>query len=137
MKRNDPISHLMTRDPFCVQRGQPISEVRRLLAEHTIHHVPVVDGKRLVGMVSSLDLVKLAWGSTDSRWFDAIVDHTKALADVMSADPVCLRATQTVREAAEVLAEGKFHGLPVVDVEGNLVGIVTSTDLIRYLLAQY
>lgn len=137
MKRNEPVSHLMTRNPFSVQRGQPISEVRRILAEHAIHHVPVVDGKRLVGLVSSLDLVKLAWGSTDGRGFDAIVDHTKTLADVMSADPVCLRASQTIREAAEALADGNFHGLPVVDAEGDLVGIVTSTDLIRYLLAQY
>ena len=42
-----------------------------------------------------------------------------------------------MRSAAELLGEGTFHSLPVVDDEGRLQGLVTSTDVIRYLLAQY
>lgn len=137
MKRNESVTHIMSNTPVSVQRGQPASEVRRIMGEQGFHHVPVVEGKRLVGMVSTTDLVRLSWGANDPRSLDALLDHTVKLSDIMTADPVCLRTTQTVRDAANVLAEGAFHAVPVVDASGDLVGIVTSTDLIRYLLEQY
>ena len=55
----------------------------------------------------------------------------------MSKNIVTIKPTTSIREAAEMLAEGDFHSLPIVDKEGNLQGLVTSTDLIRYLLKQY
>jgi len=54
----------------------------------------------------------------------------------MKADPVTMPVTGTVRDAAQLLSSNGFHSVPVVDGK-NLAGIVTSTDLIRYLLDQY
>ena len=65
---------------------------------------------------------------------DATLDHTVTLEEVMKKDPVSVSAHGSVRDAAEMLANGEFHAVPVVDGK-RLVGIVTSTDLIRYLLA--
>ena len=48
-----------------------------------------------------------------------------------------LNETDTIRQASEILAEGKFHSVPVVDKQKQVVGIVTMTDLIRYLNDQY
>lgn len=137
MKRNEPVSHLMTHNPYAVQRGQPVSEVRKIMAETGVHHVPVVEGKTLVGMVSMTDLVRLSWGAADGRGLDALLDHTVELDQVMTRTPVHVRQSQSIREAAELLSPGTFHAIPVVDEAERLTGILTTTDLIRYLLEQY
>lgn len=55
---------------------------------------------------------------------------------VMAKTPEVISSEATVKEVAEILSKREFHALPVVD-NGDLVGIVTTTDLIKYLLAQY
>jgi CBS domain-containing protein len=104
-----------------------------------IHHVPVVSGTKLVGLLSAVDLASLSLTSfgSDERTNDTILDNQFSVEDVMSKNMVTIKPTTSVREAAEMLAEGHFHSLPIVDEEGNLQGLVTSTDLIRYLLSQY
>ena len=56
---------------------------------------------------------------------------------LMQKEPVSVRENAPIREAAEVLVHRNFHSLPVVSDGHKLVGLVTSTDLIRYLLAQF
>lgn len=139
MRRNEPIAHIMSSNVLAVQVGQKISDVRRILAEHKIHHVPVIDGKRLVGVMSTTDLIRLSFGTygADERSLDAILDHQFKLADVMQSSPITIDSKDTVRTAAQCLQKGTFHSLPVVNKDHELVGIVTTTDLIRYLLEQY
>lgn len=139
MKRNESIKTLMTREVVTVQLGEAPSKVRAVLQAGRFHHLPVLDGKRLVGIISSVDFMRAslaAWG-TDERSLDALLDAQLRLSDLMRADPKTVRETATVRDAAQGLAHGEYHSLPVVDASGALVGIVTSTDLIRYLLEQY
>ncbi len=135
MKRNEPIAHVMTRDPLHVQHGQPVSAARKLMAEHGFHHVPVCDGKKLVGVISAQDILARSWGASDDRSLDTLLDHTVKLDEIMTKSPTTVGSKDTVRAAAEVLSKGAFHAVPVVD-HGELVGIVTSTDLVRYLLEQ-
>ena len=139
MRKNEPVKHIMTTDVKAVQVGQKLSDARHIMAELGVHHVPVVDGEKLVGVVSTTDIMRLSFGlgSADPRQLDAVLDHTYALKDAMHGEPVTISDGGTVRDAAEALKGGKFHSLPVVDGSGNLAGIVTSTDLISYLLEQY
>lgn len=138
MKRNDPISKITTTELQTVHLGQKLSEVRRMLAENPYHHVPVVSGKKLVGLLSATDMVQLSLAiyGVDERAVDAMLDSQHTIESVMTTDLTTISAKDTVRSAATVLGEGKFHSLPVVDGE-DLVGLVTSTDVIRYLLEQY
>lgn len=139
MRRNDPISKLMTKNPTAVQVGQAPSSARILLTQHRYHHLPVLDGSRLVGILSTNDFLKYSlrgWGS-DDRTMDALLDQQVSVREMMTPDPITLTETSTVRDAVQLLNTGKFHSLPVVDASGNLVGLVTSTDLIRYLAEQY
>lgn len=139
MKRNESITHIMSPNPVTVHEGQKLSEVRRALQEHRIHHVPVVSGRRFVGLISSSDLLRVSYGDTytqDPRTLDALLD-TMTIREVMAEDVLTVTKHATIREAAEKLANGSYHCLPVVDDEGNLAGLVTSTDLIKFLLEQY
>ena len=139
MKHNDPISKIMSRNVITVHHGDPISKVRALVHEHGVHHIPVVNGDQLVGIIAWSDILRVSFGDafqTDERTVDATLDHTMTLEQVMKKNRVTLAETGTVREAAEILATSDFHSLPIVN--GNkLVGMVTTTDLIKYLLDQF
>jgi CBS domain-containing membrane protein len=139
MKRNEPLSTVMTKDPTTVNVTNKLSEVRKLMADGSIHHVPVVSGTKLVGLLSATDMVRLSFSAygADARAVDAMLDHEFTIEKVMSTELTTLKTSQKVRDAAAVLSSGSFHSIPVVDDEGNLAGIVTSTDLIRYLAEQY
>lgn len=129
----------MSTELVTVHHGDPISKVRRLMQTTGIHHIPVVSGESLVGIISWSDILNLSFGQAfgaDERAVDAVLDHSVTLEQAMKKDPVTLPHDGYVRQAAEILAEGGFHSLPVVS-DGKLVGIVTSTDLIKYLLSQF
>ncbi|WP_395744549.1 CBS domain-containing protein [Prosthecobacter sp.] len=139
MKHHDPVSRLMSRQVITAHHGDPISKVRGLMREHGVHHIPVVNGDQLIGIVSWSDILRVSFGDafhTDERTVDATLDHTLTLEEVMQRDPVTLPETATVRDAAELLATGRFHAVPVVSGT-KLVGMVTSTDISKYLLAQF
>lgn len=139
MKHNEPVHKIMADDPLSVHEQQKVSDAHRLILERGIHHVPVVSGRRLIGLISSTDLLRVSWGDTnkqDPRQVDTLLD-TLTIRDVMQEDVVTVRRTDTVRRAAELLSQGNYHSLPVVDDDQGLVGMVTSTDLIEYLLDQY
>lgn len=133
------VSSIMTRDVVAAHLGQRPSEVRHLLVDHGVHHIPIVDGGNLVGIISATDLHKLSMASygADERAVDAFLDHQFSVEDIMKTRLVTVAGTDTIRRAAEILGEGVFHSLPVVDPTGRLVGMVTTTDLVRYLLEQY
>lgn len=135
MKKNESVSKVMSASPHTVHEADPVSKVRKLIEEHSVHHVPVVSGEKLVGIISWSDLLRVSFGefgNQDGKQLDNILDHTYKLSDLMVGDPRTIPVTGTVRDAARILSEGKFHALPVVDGE-KLVGIVTSTDLIKFL----
>jgi CBS domain-containing protein len=122
-----------------VQVGQKLSEARKVLADGAFEHVPVVSGNKLVGMLSTSDIMRLTFdaGNADLRSMDAVLDHQFALQEVMRKDLLTVAPTDTVRHAAELLVKGSHQTVSVVEEGDTLVGIVTSTDLIRYLLEQY
>lgn len=139
MRKNDPVSHVMTKDVVTLDLNDPISKARRLFEESGIHHLPVVNGGELVGLLTWTDFLRISFGefgNQDVRSLDAMLDHTYRLKDVMNSNPVTMPVTGTVRDAAQTLSTQGFHSVPVVDGK-KLAGLVTSTDLIRYLIEQY
>ena len=139
MKKNETVSNIMSDKLVSVQQGQPLSEVRHKMVDSNIHHVPVVSGQQLVGMVSFTDMMKLnvVINGADDRTVDAIIDQQFQIKDIMGTDLVTLDARDTIRQASDILSENNFHAIPVTNGNGELQGIVTSSDLIRYLSSQY
>ena len=135
MRKREPITKIMTKELVTVHRGQSISTVRKLFEDHSMHHLPVVSGDELIGIVTWNDFMRITFGDfpeQDVRSLDALLDHTYELEDVMRASPVTVPTNATIADAAKILSAGEFHSLPVVDGK-KLAGIVTSSDLIRYL----
>lgn len=139
MRRNEPVSNIMSSQMLTVHTAQKVSEVYGLLTENNIRHVPVVNGNELVGLISSTDMMKLsldAYGTPDSANTEYL-DSQFSINDVMSTELITVKPDDSIRMAAEKLGTGAQHSLPVIDADGTLVGIVTTTDLVNYLLDQY
>lgn len=127
--RDISIEQIMTSDPATISPQSSAAEARRMLDSNVINHLPVVEQDRLVGIVSSSDLLKLHLLDDTLPIFErATVDQ------IMETNLVVLNKSATLREAAEKLSMGNFHALPVVNRRRRLVGIVTSSDLIGELL---
>ena len=98
-----------------------------------VRHMPVVEGKRLVGIVSARDL--LAASLTKSLEFDPGQRRTflksVEVSDVMTSDPLTAREDTTLIAAAELMVRRMIGCLPIVSADGTLRGIITETDLIR------
>ena len=140
LKRNELITKIMTRDLQTITIKTPLSEVGKIFAESKFHHLPVVDGAKLIGLLSYTDLMRVSFadsfGVVANQNVYEVLDNTTSVDRVMTRDPKVINSHQSVREAAEILSQEAYHALPIVD-DGELVGIVTSVDLLTYLLDQY
>ena len=139
MKKNEPISKVLTKDVVTTHVAQKVSDVRKLCAEHGFHHVPVVSGQELVGLISASDIlgISVEGVGSDEMSMDAYLDHQFSIEKLMKTDLKTLPEKSTVAEAAEALSDGSIHAVPVVGEGNKLIGLVTSTDLIRFLRDQF
>jgi acetoin utilization protein AcuB len=132
MSRTTPISEVMTSKVRTANEATRVGELREILREEHVHHLPIVSGGRIVGLVSARDLLSFARekgiaGST--RWDE----DTTTAAELMSTKLVTVRAQDPVEVAIDVIADGRVHSALVLDEGGQLAGIVTEKDLLAYL----
>lgn len=137
MNKQEPVSQIMSKHVHTVTPNQTLHEARELMEQYNIRHAPVVVDKALVGILSRTDIMRASWGLTrqEEREHRELLQGISVSA-AMSSNPLMVAPHTTIREAAEVFAEMDMSALPVVQ-NNELVGIVTTTDLIRYLLGQY
>ena len=139
MKQRVPISQIMTTELILLNLTDDLYKAEKLFKKHKIRHLPVVSGKKIVGILSYTDLLRISYADVvdeDDDTVGSIVYDLFTVPQVMAKTPEVISSEATVKEVAEILSKREFHALPVVD-NGDLVGIVTTTDLIKYLLAQY
>lgn len=138
MKRNERVKTIMTTEPDTVHIKQSVLDVQKMMFEHKYHHVPVVSGKKLVGMISMSDLNRASYSyGVDGRAADAVLDHTQTIESVMQKGVVTVTPDDTIRHATEILVKDWFHSLAVTNDKDELVGIITTTDVLNHLLDQY
>jgi len=104
-----------------------------LMDEHNIHHLPVMSGGRLVGIVSDRDLlIAVGWKLECERrpTRDSTLAGPSRIEEIMSRPAVHMDPGNEIHTAARVMAEGKFHAMPIVTGH-QLVGIITSTDILQ------
>lgn len=139
MKKREKVSHIMTKNLKTVDvLKNDLHDAKSMMETHGIRHLPVLNNGDLIGIISLTDIMRISYGASygqeglvEKAIFDAM-----NIAQVMAYHPTTINSLTTIKEAAEILSTKEFHALPVVD-NGQLIGIVTSTDLIKYLLEQY
>lgn len=133
-----PVSDIMTKDLIVLNPAQNLYEAEALFKKHKIRHIPVVESKKLLGILSHSDLLRISFADlTDEEdYVESVVYDMYTIEQVMAKAPLTVNADATVKEVAGVLSEQSFHSLPVVEND-ELVGIVTTTDLINYMLKQF
>jgi acetoin utilization protein AcuB len=122
------VTEIMTTDVVVLHADAVIEEARRTFAARAFHHLPVVQGGRLVGMVSARDMALAAVLSIQERRCTAAATRVR---EVMSTSAVKLTIDDTLATAAERMLNHGVGALPVVDREERLVGIVSQRDLLR------
>ena len=139
MLSDKSVSFLMTADDLVtVDIADNLSRARQLLSERAIHHLPVLDDGKLVGILSSTDLLRLGVGTEylDDDTLDARLDASFKIEQVMEKSLVTLRPKDPLLRAAQLLHQESFHSLPVVDEVGELVGILTTRDLLGFMIEE-
>ncbi|HWR73305.1 MAG TPA: CBS domain-containing protein [Nitrospirota bacterium] len=137
-----PVRDIMTRIVVTASRDMDIREAARLLSEHKISGMPVVDrDMRVIGVISEADILFLAGINTEHRLREILrrllgepqpVRKTgEKVADIMSIPPITALADDDVRRVAAVLDERRIKRLPVVDGEGKLIGVISRADIVR------
>ena len=112
-----------------------LHDVNKIFRENMIHHVPVLDGNKPIGIISTNDIFKLIFNIDiqDEKVTDEILDHNFSIESVMSKDLITLPITSTIKDVAEVLRFSTVHSIIITNQVGEFEGIVTSTDLIDHL----
>ena len=137
MKKRTPISKIMSNDIITINKTQSIREVSEIIRDKNIRHVPVVSGEKIIGMLSKVDLQKISFVNTvDGDELTTALYDGLNIEQVMTKDVKVVQKNDTIYDVATILSKNEFHSLPVLENE-KLVGIVTNTDLIRYLVDQY
>ncbi|MBQ0733143.1 CBS domain-containing protein [Aquimarina celericrescens] len=139
MKKRTPVSKIMTSDVITLNSTNGLETAEMLFKKNKIRHIPVVKGDAIVGMLSYTDLLRISFADTVNEHeseVDTVVYDMFTIEQVMAKNLVSVTSDTTIKEVAEILSEREFHALPVVD-HGKLAGIVTTTDLINYLLDQF
>lgn len=130
------VGQVMTTQVFFVAPDTTFDKVREIFSSHEFHHLPVLEKGSLVGMISKSDLLLLsnAFPLDDParrRERDEELLSRILVKEVMTIQMVRLRPDMPIPVAVGIFLENIFHAMPVVDEEGDLVGILSWIDLLR------
>jgi CBS domain-containing membrane protein len=127
------VRDIMTRDVATLDWNDELGLADDIMKLGRIRHLPVVDEGRLVGIMSQRDLFKaslasaMGFGEKAKRAFM----KTVTVKEVMVDEVITISPETSIEEAAKVILEKKIGCLPVTE-EGNLVGLITETDILRH-----
>lgn len=147
------VADAMSRDPIVVRPETSLNEAIQILAERRISGLPVVDDAgQVVGIISETDLMWQQTGVTPPAYImflDSVIflknpteyerDLHKALGqtvgEVMSRDPITISPDKSLRDAAQMMHDRDVRRLPVLDDQGQVIGILTRGDIVRAMAA--
>lgn len=138
MKNSLAVSTIMSVKIIKLKKDDDLEKAEHLFKKHKIRHIPVVDGNAIIGILSYTDLLRISFADAvdeNEDEIESLVYNMFTIEQVMAKNVVTVSSDLSIKEVAKILAKREFHALPIVD-DGSLVGIVTTTDLINYLLMQ-
>lgn len=125
-KLNLPVEEFTTPDPVTTTENASIDELRRLMTEHGVRHLPILREGKVVGIVSERDLKVVAC-------LDLKEKILVRAGDIMASDPFTVSSTATLDEVAFEMSQRKI-GSVMVNEGDNFLGIFTATDALNALI---
>jgi acetoin utilization protein AcuB len=131
------VSNWMSKNIVTVDANDSMHDAMKLMKENHFRMLPVMHNGKLVGIVTDRDLKRAS--ASDATTLDVhellyLVSQIR-VKNIMTAKPITVPQNYTVEETAEVLLKNKISGAPVVDQNGEMVGLITQTDLFRVLIS--
>ncbi len=130
------VTNVMTTHPVSIELSDSIQQAREIMDERDIRQLPVTNGKELIGIITDRDIRSFLGGRSLSTLEEQEVAMSTKVASVMTNKPITLFPDDDLREAVELLIEEKIGGIPVIDPEVGLMGIITYVDVLRCFLEQ-
>jgi len=130
-----PVSSIMTTDLITVSGQDKLAVVKKIFDENKIHHVPVVRYKKILGLISNIDLLYFLKGLSKNSYENILNDirlKNYMAEEIMTTGLATLKPTDRINVALRIFKENRFHAIPIVDEE-ELVGILTTYDIIKAL----
>jgi CBS domain-containing membrane protein len=134
MHANDPVNRYMTAAVLSIDVDAEAGEILRLFAEYPVRHLPVVQGRKVVGMLSSADVLKLRAFLPKGADNAEFLSRRVKIEQLMRQPAMTVGPQSTVEDAAMLMATHGVHALPVVNSQDHLIGIVTTSDIIAAAL---
>jgi acetoin utilization protein AcuB len=131
------VENWMNPNVITVDADDSMLDATKLLKEHNIRHLPVLEKGKLVGVVTDRDLKRAS--PSDATTLEAhellyLIANIK-VREIMTKNPITVPYNFTIEEAAEILLQAKISGMPVVDKDGDVIGTITQTDLFKVLIS--
>lgn len=139
MKRLEPVSKIMTKNVITLKLSDDLYKAERLFKKNHIRHIPVVEDEHIIGILSLSDLQRISFldsYDSDEIKIDNTIYNMLSIEQLMVKNPIKVNSSITIKSVVEILSKNEFHALPVIEND-ILVGIVTTTDILLYLLEQY
>jgi len=128
------VSKYMTQKLITATAEMSVVQAFLLMRSHRVRHIPVVEGENLVGIISDRDLRRPRWAENLDDWTSCYqLDDAHTVADVMTRNPETVRASDAVLRAVRIFRERRYGALPVLNKDGELVGILSAQDLLGAL----
>ena len=130
------VQEWMNKDVLTITPDTSMMKASRLMKDNKVRRLPVVDeARRVVGIVSDRDIKDASPSKAttlDMHELYYLLSELK-VKDIMTKNPVCARETDSVEAMALLMAEKRFGGMPVVNEENKIVGIITESDVFKVL----
>lgn len=134
-----PVKSIMTKELLTVNPEDKLNKVKEVFETKNIHHIPVVRYKKLVGLVSKTDFVYFMRGfnrNDEDRFVNEARLRAYKAEDIMTTGLAKLNPDDRINVALEIFLVNRFHAIPVVEGENDLVGIITTFDIIKALASE-
>ncbi len=137
--KNMLVKDWMTREVVTITPDTTLPDVAALMRQHNIRRLPVVEDGVLVGIVSHTDVHRARPSDATSLdiWELNYLLSKLKVERIMTPNPYTVREDSTIKEAAQLMHDHKVGGLPVVDDNNHVVGIITESDIFRILIAWF
>ncbi len=130
------VADLMTTNPLSVDPEDSIQQALDIMDQENIRQLPVTNDKELIGIITDRDIRSFLGGRSLSYLEEREVAVKTKIASAMTDKPITLSPEDELREAVELLLEEKVGGIPIVDPDVGLIGIITYVDVLRCFLEQ-